>query len=1033
MAAPKDFFDLVKAIGESKSKQEEDRIIADEVVYLKKTVPSQGVPKKKMKELVVRAIYVEMLGQDASFAYIKAVELCASTSIIQKRAGYLAASLCLSPDHEFRFMLVNQIQRDLKSANLLEVCAALSAVCKIVTQDMIPAVIGDVMKLVGHESEVVRKRSVCSMHRLYQMDKKSISDHHDKLRRLLCDKDPCVMGACLPLFQAMVQDDVMQFKDLVPSFVSILKQITEHRLPREYDYHRIPAPWIQMNLLRILGLLGRGDQASSEGMYEVLIDVMRRADSGINVGYAIVYEAVRTVTTIYPNALLLDAAATSISRFIRSDSHNLKYIGIKGLAAIVKDHPRYAADHQMAVIDCLEDPDETLKRKTLDLLFRMTNAVNVEFIVDKLLSFLSTAMDDHFRTDLVGQITQCAERFAPSNSWYVQTIIKVFELAGDKVKVSVAQTLTQLIAEGAEGGDDEDDDGNVENKDDELRTEAVDNFLTLIGKPKLPEILAQSMAWVLGEYGYLSSICSKESIMNKLCDLAQESTDFLTKAHIITALMKLVAQCGSCPNNILTFINKLSQSQSLDVQQRCIEFQSLLINSSTMVDVLPVDASCEDIQVDENLEFLNDFVQQALLSGAKPYTPPQPYDDDDDEGTKKSELKIAPYQLPQMPVSQPSSFLSSATGISGMDNGNMGSSATAFAPQAATINSVTQGNQLINTRGVAQVWGKKVEPVAIPSPTANVTANNMNIPKPESPKQDTLYNTQKPVEVSKPVEPEGPRVLTEKEKMAAALFGGVGGGNKSQTAYNQANKKRASTVTATATVTNPPATIVSPVIHVPPPSAPANNSLINDLLDLDIMTPAPTVNNNHNQMNAMFSNAPQILPTSYANNNPIIPAVHTVSVPQNIPPPVPPVAVNNISDAFSDLLLTDLTGMSNSSVSLPLAPTNDIRPFQINTGEFGKRWGSTAFDVKQSIPCAITSLEQLRSVMPTYLHHVESIVNTSESIFAATVTSNGAILLVHVKLIPMRRGCDIVIKSSSKDICQREVGTIVNAISSFRG
>lgn len=53
-----------------------------------------------------------------------------------------------------------------------------------------------------------------------------------------------------------------------------------------------------------------------------------------------VYEVVKTVTTIYPNAMLLDAAATSISRFIRSDSHNLKYIGIKGLASIVKDYPK---------------------------------------------------------------------------------------------------------------------------------------------------------------------------------------------------------------------------------------------------------------------------------------------------------------------------------------------------------------------------------------------------------------------------------------------------------------------------------------------------------------------------------------------------------------------------------------------------------------------------------------------------------------------------------------------------------------------
>ena len=122
----------------------------------------------------------------------------------------------------------------------------------------------------------------------------------------------------------------------------------------------------QINLLRILAILGRGDQASSEGMYEVLSNAMKRADTGINVGYAIgttyymkdpshklggekltgkysflsVYEVVKTVTTIYPNTVLLDASATSISRFIRSDSHNLKYIGIKGLTSIVKDHPR---------------------------------------------------------------------------------------------------------------------------------------------------------------------------------------------------------------------------------------------------------------------------------------------------------------------------------------------------------------------------------------------------------------------------------------------------------------------------------------------------------------------------------------------------------------------------------------------------------------------------------------------------------------------------------------------------------------------
>ena len=62
----------------------------------------------------------------------------------------------------------------------------------------------------------------------------------------------------------------------------------------------------------------------------------------------------------------------------------------------------------MAVIDCLEDPDETLKRKTLDLLYTMTNPVNVEFIADKLLSFLEQGTDSFWR-----QVGRCLASLPP--------------------------------------------------------------------------------------------------------------------------------------------------------------------------------------------------------------------------------------------------------------------------------------------------------------------------------------------------------------------------------------------------------------------------------------------------------------------------------------------------------------------------------------------------------------------------------------------------------------------------------------------
>lgn len=66
------------------------------------------------------------------------------------------------------------------------------------------------------------------------------------LLQKLCDSDPGVMGATLcPLFD-LITNDANSYKDLVVSFVSILKQVAEHRLPKAYDYHQLPAPFIQV-------------------------------------------------------------------------------------------------------------------------------------------------------------------------------------------------------------------------------------------------------------------------------------------------------------------------------------------------------------------------------------------------------------------------------------------------------------------------------------------------------------------------------------------------------------------------------------------------------------------------------------------------------------------------------------------------------------------------------------------------------------------------------------------------------------------
>ena len=84
----KEMLDLIKSIGDSRSKQEEDKIIVKEVEVLKKKIKESGITPRKMKEYLIRAIYIEMLGHEAPFAHLYSVNLTQDKNILNKRVGY---------------------------------------------------------------------------------------------------------------------------------------------------------------------------------------------------------------------------------------------------------------------------------------------------------------------------------------------------------------------------------------------------------------------------------------------------------------------------------------------------------------------------------------------------------------------------------------------------------------------------------------------------------------------------------------------------------------------------------------------------------------------------------------------------------------------------------------------------------------------------------------------------------------------------------------------------------------------------------
>ena len=645
----KDLLELIKAIGDSRSKQEEDKIISKECETLKLIIKESGVPPKRMKEYLIRAIYIEMLGHDASFSHLFAVNLTQDKNILNKRVGYLACSLLLNENSEFLILLVASLQKDLQSSNWVEVCMALTTVIKFADPTIMQAVTEPVMKLLDNKNEQIRKKAVMCLYRFYQVDPATVPDCEERMRKLICDYDPSVMAATLPYFKEKITKNPEKYKDLVSPLVAILKQVIEHKLPREYDYHRFPGPWIQVILLEILSMLGRDDQTSSENMYEILGQCLRRADdTGINIGYAIVYQCLKTICTIYPNSHLIELASTTISRFLSSESPNLRCTGINGLTLIIQINPNYVMSHQKIIVDCLEENDETLKKNTFELLYKMTNLKNVEVIVDKMMNYLKhTTLENQSKKDILQKITELTERFAPNKTWFIKVMNDLFVNFGDMITNDILSKLIAIINE----WESETDDLN------EFKKYTIENYATIVENYSvLPESFVKLMAWVIGEYTcklYFNDTEKIKGIIQMLSYLLNKTyDDDMTKCLLISAIAKINSNINYSEQNLVNDImERYSREKNTELQQRCLEYKR------TQVKNVPIEKNKfhtieETPSIDFNLSFLNNYVQQK--SSGKVYDPSISEMFMDKYSSNEVQLNVGPYAMNSNILSMPS-------------------------------------------------------------------------------------------------------------------------------------------------------------------------------------------------------------------------------------------------------------------------------------------------------------------------------------------------------------------------------------------
>lgn len=201
---------------------------------------------------MVKLIYFETLGHNTSFARILPINLCQSQSAYLKKISYLLAAMLVRPGEKLAILMHNTIMKDLTSENIFTILTVLTMLRYFMNEDLIGDILSQLRALMKHKLAMIRRKALLVMYNIYQKFPHLIDDIKELAVGGLNDPEVPVLFASISVLKQLIIFDPISFKNQTTKLVEVLNKIIDHKFPPEYDYHRVPAPWMQIDLLRML-------------------------------------------------------------------------------------------------------------------------------------------------------------------------------------------------------------------------------------------------------------------------------------------------------------------------------------------------------------------------------------------------------------------------------------------------------------------------------------------------------------------------------------------------------------------------------------------------------------------------------------------------------------------------------------------------------------------------------------------------------------------------------------------------------------
>uniref|UniRef100_A0A0X3P8N0 AP-3 complex subunit delta domain-containing protein n=2 Tax=Schistocephalus solidus TaxID=70667 RepID=A0A0X3P8N0_SCHSO len=407
--------DLIRGI--RAHKEDETKYIVECIDEIKQELRSGNISVKA--NAVTKLAYLQMLGYDISWAAFNIVEVMSSTKFSFKRVGYLAASQSFGEGTDVLMLTTNLIRKDLNSGKLYDTSVALSGMSCFMTTDLARDLCTDILALTSSPKPYIRKKAVLLLYKVFLKHPEALRASFPRLREKLEDPDPGVQSAAVNVICELARKNPQNYLSLSPLFFKLMNTSTNN--------------WVLIKIIKLFGALTPLEPRLGKKLIEPLTNLIHSTSA-----MSLLYECINTVLAGVPDDnASIQLCVQKLRILIEDSDQNLKYLGLLAMNKILKHHPRSVQTHNDLILNCLEDKDESIRLRALDLLHGMVTKKNLIEIVKNLVRHLNSPNTSaHFRSELVSTIIKICSQdnycYIASFQWYVSVLVELAQLNENK-------------------------------------------------------------------------------------------------------------------------------------------------------------------------------------------------------------------------------------------------------------------------------------------------------------------------------------------------------------------------------------------------------------------------------------------------------------------------------------------------------------------------------------------------------------------------------------------------------------------------